>query len=62
MITIHFFKNSRLKIVNKKLGGRKIVIYEFLGTGMISVMPVPLLSVFYFDFRSSTLYFDNRIH
>ena len=41
MITIHFFK-----IVNKKRGGRKTVIYEFLGTGMISVMPVPLLSVF----------------
>lgn len=27
------------------LGGRKTVIFEFLGTGMISVMPVPLLSV-----------------
>ena len=27
------------------LGGRKTVICEFLGTGMISVMPVPLLSV-----------------
>ncbi len=26
-------------------GGRKTVICEFLGTGMISVMPVPLLSV-----------------
>ncbi len=24
------------------LGGRKTVIFEFLGTGMISVMPVPL--------------------
>ena len=23
------------------LGGRKTVIFEFLGTGMISVMPVP---------------------
>ena len=29
----------------EKLGGRKTVIFEFLGTGMISVMPVPLLSV-----------------
>ena len=29
----------------KMLGGRKTVICEFLGTGMISVMPVPLLSV-----------------
>ena len=27
------------------LGGRKTVIYKFLGTGKISVMPVPLLSV-----------------
>ena len=27
------------------LGGRKTVICEFLGTGMILVMPVPLLSV-----------------
>ena len=27
------------------LGGRKTVICEFLRTGMISVMPVPLLSV-----------------
>ena len=27
------------------LGGRKTVIFEFLGTGMISVMPVPLLPV-----------------
>ena len=29
----------------RMLGGRKTVICEFLGTGMISVMPVPLLSV-----------------
>ena len=29
----------------RMLGGRKTVIFEFLGTGMISVMPVPLLSV-----------------
>ena len=27
------------------LGGRKTVICEFLGTGMILVIPVPLLSV-----------------
>ena len=27
------------------LGGRKTVICEFLGTGMISVIPVPLLAV-----------------
>ncbi len=26
-----------------ELGARKTVIIEFLGTGMISVMPVPLL-------------------
>lgn len=25
----------------RMLGGRKTVIFEFLGTGMISVMPVP---------------------
>ena len=28
------------------LGGRKTVICEFLGTGVISVMPVPLLPVY----------------
>ena len=27
------------------LSGRKTVIGEFFGTGMISVMPVPLLSI-----------------
>ena len=33
------------KKAEKMLGGRKTVICEFLGTGMILVMPVPLLSV-----------------
>ena len=33
------------QIYGKMLGGRKTVICKFLGTGMISVMPVPLLSV-----------------
>ena len=33
------------KFPDRMLGGRKTVICEFLGTGMISVMPVPLLSV-----------------
>ena len=33
------------KNAGQMLGGRKTVICEFLGTGMISVMPVPLLSV-----------------
>ena len=35
----------RKRQVERMLGGRKTVICEFLGTGMISVMPVPLLSV-----------------
>ena len=35
----------KLKKAAEMLGGRKTVICEFLGTGMISVMPVPLLSV-----------------
>lgn len=28
------------------LGGRKTVICEFLGTGMISVIPISLLSIY----------------
>lgn len=43
------FTSASLRNIAKKagvmLGGRKTVICEFLGTGMISVMPVPLLSV-----------------
>lgn len=42
------YPNLRKKCAKKRrpmLGGRKTVICEFLGTGMISVMPVPLLSV-----------------
>ena len=38
-------KTDVLIIGGGMLGGRKTVICEFLGTGMISVMPVPLLSV-----------------
>ena len=38
-------EDIRRKIYEEMLGGRKTVICEFLGTGMISVMPVPLLSV-----------------
>ena len=37
-------KNATKK-AGQMLGGRKTVICEFLGTGMISVMPVSLLSV-----------------
>jgi len=36
------------------LGGRKTVIFEFLGTGMISVMPVP------FSFLSELALFHLR--
>ena len=37
--------DSTQKRDRRMLGGHKTVICEFLGTGMISVMPVPLLSV-----------------
>ena len=40
-----FSSKSRRSQTEQMLGGRKTVICEFLGTGMISVMPVPLLSV-----------------
>ena len=43
---LHLFYQHRAKRkARRTLGGRKTVICEFLGTGMISVMPVPLLSV-----------------
>lgn len=37
--------NDLRKPTAETLGGRKTVICEFLGAGMISVMPVPLLLV-----------------
>ena len=38
-------QSAQGKTARAMLGGRKTVVCEFLGTGMISVMPVPLLSV-----------------
>ena len=37
------FPGTNTKTALQMLGGRKTVICEFLGTGMISVMPVSLL-------------------
>ena len=41
--SIPFESTNLRKITAEMLGGRKTVICEFLGTGMISVMPVSLL-------------------
>lgn len=44
-INPEYLKELSTNATDLMLGGRKTVICEFLGTGMISVMPVPLLSV-----------------
>ena len=45
-LSLYKIKRDLKQIISwQMLGGRKTVICEFLGTGMISVMPVPLLSV-----------------
>ncbi len=43
-LSLYKIKRDLKQIISwQMLGGRKTVICEFLGTGMISVMPVSLL-------------------
>ena len=45
IVGVEIFQYCEKEKPDGMLGGRKTVICEFLGTGMMSVMPVPLLLV-----------------